>query len=316
MIDTTEPLIFTVNFPIDVLASANGFRHQQQSLQKAEQVYLNTLAVYAVQFYCDCMGIETQLSGSDSWNPAMQTLMDTAALTVQGSTLECRPILSGMDACQVPLEVLDERLGYVMVEINIESSTATLLGFAPTVHQGALHRTDLQSLDSLIDILIPTEPIPEAIQAISTSLEQIPTQLSDWLNSIFEAQWQPPELVFAASHRGLSSTTDFSDAAGITQQERAKSLVVGKHNLVLVVQVARYTDANLDVALKVSPGVKRVLPPGLLLELLDDEAAVAMVTTAKAADNFIALDFQIEPQEAFSVRITVGYDSIIESFMS
>ena len=314
MIDISTPLTFAVNFPADLLAKANGFRRQQQSSQKAQQVYLNTLAVYAVQFYCDCMGDATQLSDSDSWHPAMQTLLDTAALVVPGGSLECRPVLQGMDTCPVPPEAIDERLGYVMVEIDIENGGATLLGFSKTASQGTLHRSDLQSLEDLIDILIPAEPLPEKLQSVVRSLEQVPTQLSSWLNNLFEEPWQPAELVLAASYRSIASITDSPEMTN--QQERAKLLTVGSHSLILVVQITQVTQTELDILLKVHSGVERVLPQGLLLELLDDDANVAMATTAEAADNFRALDFQIEPQEAFGVRITVGNDSITESFVS
>ena len=62
---------------------AEQFYRQQATPEKGEQVRLNTLAVSFVNFYLECMGFETDLENSDSWNPVQQTLMDAAALCLK-----------------------------------------------------------------------------------------------------------------------------------------------------------------------------------------------------------------------------------------
>lgn len=313
MIDTDTPLTFTANFTADVLAKANRFRQQQRSPQKAEQVYLNTLAVYAVEFYCLCMGVEVRTAESDSETPALQTLLDVADLAIDKGHIECRPVLPQQDTCPVPPEAMDERLGYVMVEIDLENRAAKLLGFSKTTPAGVLSREMLQPLDDLIDVLVPPEPLVDTVISAVQTLGRVPTKLGNWLNEIFEAPWQPPELALAASYRGVTEPASGKTAA---QKERAKVIVVGEYQFVLVVKITPMADAELDILIKLHPGGDQVLPQGLLLELLDNEANVAMTATAKAADNFIAINFQIETQEAFNLRITAGSSTITEAFMS
>ncbi|WP_414582277.1 DUF1822 family protein [Scytonema sp. PCC 10023] len=80
---TIEPLTFTVTLTLSAHSKAKQFARHQSNPQKAKQVYNNTLAVSAVNFYLQCLGFETDLEKSDSWNPAMQSLMDVADLEVK-----------------------------------------------------------------------------------------------------------------------------------------------------------------------------------------------------------------------------------------
>ncbi len=72
----------------------------QPSTEKAEQVALNTFAVYAVHFYLKSLQVETDLQKSDSWNPEIHAILDVADLVVKGrGKLECRPVLPGATVC-------------------------------------------------------------------------------------------------------------------------------------------------------------------------------------------------------------------------
>ena len=312
MIDLYTPLTFKVNFPADILSKANQTRQLQASPARAKQSYLNVLAVYAVEFYCQCMGIDAQ--ADDSASPIMQTLLDIADLKVGDSRFECRPVTPQQDMCLIPPEVMEDRSGYVMVEVNVEESTATILGFRATVTDGVLQRNALQPLDDLIDLLLPSDPIGEQLQSVAASLTQLPTMLGNWLNNVFETPWQPPELAFAVSHRGVKMSTE--DSTGEQFQERAKVVTLHQACFVIVVQVAAIDADKLDITVKVHPGNDQILPQGLLLELLDDDGDVAMMAIAQAADNFIAINFQIETQEPFGARLTLEGDSLTEPFVS
>ena len=70
MSHTTEPLLFTVPLSFEAHSIAQHFQRQQSPTQKAKQVYLNTLAVYAVDFYLRCLGFELNPEQSDSRNPS------------------------------------------------------------------------------------------------------------------------------------------------------------------------------------------------------------------------------------------------------
>ncbi|MEG4249425.1 DUF1822 family protein [Microcoleus sp. Pol10D4] len=126
---TSRPM-FAVPLTSKALKLAKSFQKQYESPAKARQVYLNTLAVYAVDTYCQCLGIETDLEACDSLNPAMQPLMDVADLEIVGiGKLECRPVLPADENCYIPADTWENRIGYVAVEINESSREATLFGF-------------------------------------------------------------------------------------------------------------------------------------------------------------------------------------------
>lgn len=132
------------------LKTAQQFAKQQPTETRKRQVYLNTLAVWVVNDYLGMMDIPTDLAASDSWNSAMRLYMDTAAfkLTDVGS-LECRPVESET-FCHVPPDVPDERIGIVVVKIDLEHQEASLLGFTKTVKPGKLTLNQLQPFDELL----------------------------------------------------------------------------------------------------------------------------------------------------------------------
>lgn len=297
-----EPLTFTVNFPAALLRQAKKFRQQHSTQSKAHSVYINTLAVYAVSFYCDCLGIETNLPDSRSSNPTTQAKTDTAELITEKGALECRPISPGDKTCYIPPQIGASTLGCVAVEVDIGRNQATLLGFTSVTREGQIPLQSLQPLEALIDRLIDAEP----------ALVPKPAQLSRWLENIFEDGWQPPSAILAASYRSLSEEKATALEA---DKYRAKALIVGSHTLALVVQVNR-ASSGLEILLSVYPSLERILPAGLTLELLNDHFEVTMIMTAGESNNHLTMTFQINPDETFSVRIAVDGKSATERFIS
>ena len=87
MTDLIEPdaLIFLTPLGTSDFDFAREFCQQQKDPDKARQVYLNTLAVRSVNFYChDLLKIETELEKSQSWDKKTRFLMDVADLKVKG----------------------------------------------------------------------------------------------------------------------------------------------------------------------------------------------------------------------------------------
>ncbi|NEQ85170.1 MAG: DUF1822 family protein, partial [Moorea sp. SIO2I5] len=84
---------------------ASKFAAEQATTTKSKQVYLNTLAVYAVHRYLKYLGIDTDLNESDCWNPILRHQWNVADLVVPGiGTLECRPVLPGETTVSLPPE--------------------------------------------------------------------------------------------------------------------------------------------------------------------------------------------------------------------
>ena len=102
----------TLSIPLTLAAhhQAQLFYQQHPNPLKAKQVYLNTLAVEAVQTYLSWLDIATSLQTSDSCDPIMQTLTDVADLGLpERGRLECRSVLPGAKTCYIPPEVNADR---------------------------------------------------------------------------------------------------------------------------------------------------------------------------------------------------------------
>lgn len=106
------------------------FAKEQHNPQKGKKVYLNTLAVYAVHSYLKWLRIDSDLTQSDSWNPGLRALFDVADLVLPGiGKLECRRILPEEMGCVLPIDVTDDRIGYVGVKFEEELKKVYLVGF-------------------------------------------------------------------------------------------------------------------------------------------------------------------------------------------
>ncbi|MUG91323.1 DUF1822 family protein [Scytonema sp. UIC 10036] len=133
---------------------AEKWSKQQATPKKKQQVLLNILSVSFVNFYLDCMGFETDIEASDSWNPAQQTLMDVADLPIKGlGKLECRPVLENAQSFYIPLEVQSNRIGCVAVQISKNLQEAKLLGFVKKTTRNYLYISELQPLEHLFSCL-------------------------------------------------------------------------------------------------------------------------------------------------------------------
>ncbi len=179
------------------IRSAWQFASAHHHPQKAEQIYLNTLAVLVVKDYLRILNIETDLTECDSWNSVIRMFEDTADLYITGlGKVECRPIRSIHqvknshhnfyanlpEMCSVPIEATEERIGYIVVEIDEDQKEARLLGFSPTAESGELVLSDLGSLD---DFLMHLEYLSES-----------KVNLRQWLEKIYTSDWESVESVF------------------------------------------------------------------------------------------------------------------------
>lgn len=155
------PLALPLEIAIEPSArdDAAKFAAEQVSVRKGKQVYLNTLAIYAVRTYLNWLSIPTDLGLGDSWNSELRSVFDVADLVIpDAGRLECRPVLPGDTELELPIPAGD-RLGYVAVEMSEDLNSAKLLGFVPAsdVTDGAeaLSVADLYPLENLLNTLNP-----------------------------------------------------------------------------------------------------------------------------------------------------------------
>ncbi len=313
------------------------------------QVYLNMLAVQAVNVYLQMMDIPTNLEASDSWHYGDRLCTDVADLSITGiGSLECRPIQAGESHCLIPPEVREDRIGYVVVQIDDDHRSGTILGFVPKVEASILPINQLQSLDALLIHL----------QELNNAKEQHVTQLSQWFNNIFETNWQMVEELFAnkapavvflgesdqeTSNLGaavaelsaemvhLIQSTDDEEtrwkaaerlwtidpdnpASGVRRVMDLGIQLAGKA-IALMVAVLRKPDQTVAILLRVYPmGNRRYLPPGLRLAGLQDNKSF-LETESRDRDDYIQLKFCAELGEHFQVRVSLAEASITESFV-
>ncbi|MUG91049.1 DUF1822 family protein [Scytonema sp. UIC 10036] len=209
MNNSSETLTFTVPLSFEAHSLAQKYSKHHNQLEKAKQVYLNTLAVYAVEHYFRCMGFETDWENNDSRNPLVQKFMDVADLDVKDlGKFECRPVLPDAEVLKVPSEAWDERIGYVAVQLTQSLKQATLLGFVPQleVDRGIIPLSQLYSLEVFPDYLSQKRQ-----QLLQTSELPKIVNLENWLDNIFEAGWQAVEEFL--THQTSSMTFGFRKIA-------------------------------------------------------------------------------------------------------
>ncbi|MBH8571888.1 DUF1822 family protein [Nostocaceae cyanobacterium CENA369] len=320
MINTTDKLDDSaLILPISQMArlTARQFANQQPTLEKAEQVQLNTLAVFVVNDYLQMMEIPTDLKASDSWNPVMRLCANVADLHVPSiGRLECRSVRLHEQVCSMPPETWEERVGYVVVQVDEPFQEAKLLGFVNNIATEVLPLSQLQPLEALIDYLGELRTCP------TNAL----VNLSQWFTNQFEAGWQTVESLW----NSLSARPAYVFRSPITLEEtplnqpeitrRAKLIDLGiqivDKPVMLVVEISPEADRQTSIRLQLhSTGNQIYLPPGVQLIVLDGEGTVFLEAQARSADNYIQLQFRGEIQERFSVRVSLDDMSITEHFV-
>lgn len=308
--------------------TAEQFARQQPTPEKAEQVRLNTLAICAVNDYLQLMEIPTDPTASDSWNPIVRMCANVSDLEVPGlGRLECRPVVETALPCQVPPEVWQDRIGYVVVQIDEASDQATVLGFAPTAETEELPLNELQSPEALLDHLhalrYPVTEVAPAPQPVPVpSVGETLVNLSRWFQNTFESGWQaidellnPPELSPAFAFRRAPAVP--SDAATTVRRGKLINLGIQFNTLpvVLLVDLTTRIDGYTTIVMQVHPNRDKFLPPDLILRVLDESNAIFLEATSRDADNYIQLEFSGMPGEQFKVQVSLGLACATEAFV-
>jgi hypothetical protein len=313
----------TFQVPLTKLAhqSAQHFYHQHSEPQKAKQVYLNTLAVYAVNYYLQCFGIETDLEASDSYNPILQTLANVGDLVVKNKgKIECRSVLPNSQTCWIPAEVRAERIGYIAVQFNATLTEANLLGFVPQVTNEELPLSQLQSLEDLLEHLTCS-------QFLSST-----THLLQWVDNIFAAGWQSLEDFLAHSESlryrlatrstkenlSLQSNSQFQETWAVSGTKLIDlGIQLEGSSICLLIALVKQGDEAIGVQVQLYPEPsKQYLTPDLQLALLAETGEKLTEVISRSQDNWIQLPyFQGLPGETFSIKITLNHVSLVENFI-
>ncbi len=319
MSNKTGFLTFAGPISPDARRRAEQLCRQQATPEKGEQVRLNTLSVSFVNSYLECMGFETDLEASDSWNPVQHLLMDVADLSLKNlGSLECRPVLSGEQFVYVPPEAQLNRIGYVVVQISKSFREAKLLGFVKEVSNDVLSISQLHSLEDLLDYLeyltqLNTAKLADDSLKVNNNL----VNLKQWFENIFDAGWQEIESLLRTQPAYVASSLRSSKGDLVS---RGKLIDLGKlltqQAVVLVVTLTPDNEQEMDVIVEVHPTSKEnYLPPNLHVTLLDCDGASVMEAQTRSSNKNIQLEFSCEIGERFSVKLALGDVSTIEDFV-
>ena len=313
--NTDDAFKFVVPLPLAAHGTAQTFYRSQLSPKKAKQVYLNTLAVYAVNTYLEYLDIKTDLESGDSWNPISQNLLDVADLAVVGrGRLECRSVLPDQTSCYVPPDVWNGRVGYVAVQFDHQLRYASLVGFLPTIDRLEVPLTQWRSLDRLLDCVAT----PGFVSA-QVPIEQdaaVPTCLSEWVQGNVDQPWQKLDALFPF-HQPL---LQFRGAASHTSVVRGKYLNWDisrgqQDNLVLVVGVMPTQRPEMDIWVKLCPQDSSTYLPANLEVMVLDEQDIAVMQAQSRQTEVIQLKFGGHVGERFSVKVSLDESSMIETFV-
>ncbi|MDV2997285.1 MAG: hypothetical protein N4J56_006990 [Chroococcidiopsis sp. SAG 2025] len=304
---------FKVPLGIEAHDLARAFWQQHRDRAKAKQVYLNTLAVSAVDFYLRCLGIETNWAASSSRNLVYQLLMDIADLEIPNlGRLECRPVLPEVDVVSIPPEVWSERIGYVAVQLDASLQEATLLGFTTTVPEsGELPLAQLQAIVELPAHL-------QQIQLAKLSKVQV---LSQWFENLFDGGWQSLETLLATNRQTLALRHGHISQLHENSVQGVKlidlGLQIGNQSLALLIALVSESDEQVSVMVQLHPtGTENYLSPDIKLTLLLESGEIEHTVQSRHQDNYIQLKrFRGRPGECFNIQVAYGEISVTENFI-
>ncbi len=291
-----QSLTFSVPLTQQAHDLAESFCSNHSNLFKSEQVYLNTLSVYAVNYYLKCMGFETDWEASDSSDPIAQSFLDVADLEVSDrGRLECRRVSPDAKFVYIPEEVWSARIGYIAVQFDKSLQTATLLGFAEKV------TTQELSLDRLRNLA----ELPEYLQKIRP-----PIDLNQWFDEVVGAGWQTLETLLATKQME-NLALSFKDASqwnGKQIIKRVKQIDFDNQSIILLIALMPEEDERVSIRVRVYPALQETcLPANLRLAILSNSEETRWEVNSRTIDNFIQLPrFTCSPGENFKLTMTLN----------
>ena len=299
-----KPLTFTVNLTQKAHQLAEKFCRCHPNLHKSEQVYLNTLAVYSVNHYLQCLGFTTNWKASESFDIIIQSFLDVADLEViDRGKLECRVVLSDADFVYIPQEVWTARIGYIIVQLDESLQTATLLGFTPRVSTEQLPLNELRRL----------EEFPEYLQQVTP-----PIDLNEWFEDVLQQGWKNLESLLNTESLGKLNLS-FQNASRLQEEEiikAVKRVELENQSILMLVALKSEEDEQINIRLRIYPeSEENCLPENIKLAILSDSGETLKEVTSRNIDNFIQLpSFRCSSQESFKIQLYLDNIYFTESF--
>ncbi|NJN13567.1 MAG: DUF1822 family protein [Richelia sp. RM2_1_2] len=304
----TNTFTFTVPLSFEAHSLAQKCRQGISNQAKAEQVYLNTLAVYAVDNYLRCMGFKTDWEHSDSRDNVAMKIMNVADLAVKKiGRLECRPVLADAGILQIPPEVWEDRVGYVAVQLDSTLKSANILGFT----RDAVAEVPLNKLQSLSDFLLYLSELEVVESQQEEKLSSI-VKVGQWLEGLVDSSWENIDKLLKPQQLGLAFKKEMSVTRG---QAIDLGMQIDKLSLALVVKITSEPHSEeVDILIQVHPMGEITLPEGVKLIISDESGETVLQATSRDEDNWIQKEFTAELGEKFKITIAFADSMLTKDF--
>jgi hypothetical protein len=301
MMPLAERLTFTVPLSGADFKLAQKFSSEQKNSDKSQQVFLNTLAVLAVNFYCQCLKVETNLEESTIGHYNQRILMDSADLKIDVlGKLECRPVLPNENICYVPSEVWSDRVGYVVVEIDEEAKKAILVGFVEQIETDELLLAQLPDIDNLVDLLLLAKN-------------------KQLLERTFAKNWNEDESAEILKDKQKKLVRRDSPALPTIDKSITSPLYIAKYitlirrTFILLVRITPTKEGNFQLLVEVESYRGERIPSDLNLKLLSLSDQTLKANLTKGGD-YISLEYTLQLGESFQIQVKRADESHTEQF--
>lgn len=306
--NSKEEQLIQIPIGIEAHRFADKFAAEQINIEKSKQVYLNTLAVYAVHRYLKWLRIKTDLNKSDCWNPILRHRWNIADLVIPNiGKLECRPVLPGETTISVPPEAIEERIGCLVVQFRENLNQVQLLGFTKTTVTGVIEISRLRSIDEFIHVISPP-----------------PVNLGNWFAEIFDEVWQPIDTLFnpqelAFNPRGLAFK-GFKKDNGEEKIERFKEINLGllanSQQLNLIVSIRKEKNQELGCLFQIFPmNMEEYLPVGLKLKVILESGEGEDKVEAEETKKKLRIRLTELPGKLITVQVHLDNEYVTEKFI-
>ena len=301
MVPLAERLTFTVPLSGADFKLAQKFSSEQKDADKSKQVFLNTLAVLAVNFYCQCLKVETNLEERTIGHYNRRILMDSADLKIDLlGKLECRPVLPNENICYVPSEVWSDRVGYVVVEIDEEAKKAILFGFVEQIETNELPLAQLPDIDNLLDLLLLAKN-------------------KQFLERIFAKNWNEDESAEILKDKQKKLVRRDSPALPTIDKSitsplyKAKYITLKRRTFILFVRITPTKEGKFQLLVEVESDRGEKIPSDLNLKLLSLSDQTLNASQTKRG-NYISLNYKLQLGESFQIQVKRGEEIHTEQF--
>jgi hypothetical protein len=273
----SNSLALTIDLPKHLFDRASSLKSEAgASIFDDRQVYLNSLALYAADWYLQCLQFDTQHEDRADWWISYLTRSAPLEIVKLGK-LECIPVIGNAATVTVSSDLQDDRIGYLFVRLNDTLTSAEIIGFMPKYSK--LVRLDrLQSTDELIDYLCDLQSQSKLAPVI---------KMAAWFAGIFDGIWLDVDsLPLTPAYR---SRLRQQEVLSLKSVARGQEIKLGDAPdspiVVLTIKNEQMDEVNSDITLQLSPKLPATtLPIDLEFIVRDDRGEEISSFESKAGD--------------------------------